>query len=161
VAQFDFDGDGRDELVVTDADGDGRPDFVNDAYFGTAEPCTKSGGHGIYGAPLLVHSLPDGTFTMSDDLSRRWARRECPKAPDAGGEIEPSCQRLWGRSVEEILRVAPTQKGPCGWTSDMLKEFLHRAPPFPPLRAGGPEPLPGARWQRTDALWGEYGQYKD
>jgi hypothetical protein len=186
AAQFDFDEDGRDELVLddsswnngdsrdysvevlratsgavesyavglgfdatTDADGDGRPDFVTTTFFSAPGTC---GGPGrppdILGVPLLIHSLPGGKFTMSDDIARRWAKRECPTAPTAArAGTDPSCARLWGRSVDEIARTVP-EAGPCELNATGVTELVRDPPPFKPLNVDPVAPLPGAKWSR-------------
>ncbi len=194
AAQFDFDGDGRDELVLddlshdngsppfysmevlratgsvvedypvgfhvdqtTDADGDGRPDFVTNTYFSAGGKCAHGIGNAsdILGVPLLVHSLPGGKFTMSDDVARRWAKRECPAAPTAfQSAVDVSCSRLWGRSADDIARNTPDANQDCDLPDD-LREFVRRAPPFKPLNVAPVEPLPGAKWERLDGQYSE------
>jgi hypothetical protein len=194
AAQFDFDGDGRDELLLddmfhdngsppffsmevlrakgsvvedypvgfhvdqtTDADGDGRPDFVTNTYFSAAGKCAHGTGNAadMLGVPLLVHSLPGGTFTMSDDVARRWAKRECPTAPRAlQSTVEVSCSRLWGRAADEIARDAPDATQDCEFPYD-VRAFVRRPPPFQPLSADAAPPLPGAKWERLDGQYSE------
>ncbi len=131
-----------------DADGDGRPDFVDEGYFETTPPC-----FGLYpvarrGVPLLVHGLPNGTFTMSDDTSRRWARAQCPSAP-ATGASEPtvaSCMRLWGKSPPDIARGLSNTPDFCGEPKsserDVTLALVTRTAPFPTLDVNTPPPLP-------------------
>jgi len=128
---FDFDG-------VTDADHDGRPDLIRARYFRAPEPCM-----GLYetyhdGVPLLVHSLANGKFTMSDDTSRQWAKKQCPTpTPPTTDENDmwrvASCRRIWGESVASITKgLSKTEQ--CGGTElDTMKTFLQPALPFKPL----------------------------
>ena len=184
-AAFDFDGVGRDELVIshhrssqsfggdssvaalratsvvepypvgypieamTDADKDGRPDFIA-PFFVTSSPCVGLYETFVSGVPLLVHSLADGTFTMSDETARRWARRECPvapskKIPSSDPEVA-SCKRLWGQSVADITRGLPTEPDFCGDPKSSAKGLTNAlvspVPPFATLDRKTPAPLP-------------------
>lgn len=136
---------------VEDVDGDGRPDFLV-PYSSTAEPCYGLAPTTIYGPLLLVHSLPDGTFTMSDSLCRRWARAECPDAPkaveassspsmDAYGTA--SCARLWGQEPDDIAAPYRTALFFCDQSTqgELIFRFVQPPPPFEPLGTHTPQPL--------------------
>jgi hypothetical protein len=183
-AVYDFDGDGRSEIVTTetewsngggtavrveawrggpkvepypigfpvtgtlDADGDGRPDFVDEGYFETTPPCFGLYPVARHGVPLLVHALPNGTFTMGDETSRRWARTQCPSSPTAGA-AEPTvaaCMRLWGKPPDAIVRGLDPKPDFCGEPKsserDVTAALITRAPPFATLDQATPAPLP-------------------
>jgi hypothetical protein len=182
--QFDYDGDGRQELFVRtshwengggleperyevlratengvepypvgfrytgsiDADEDGRPDLIDADYYGVELPCGLA-GIWIQGPPLLVHSLPGGKFTMSDETSRRWAIGECPRLPPAPW-IEPqpaACARIWGKTVDQVASAELVTRS-CGVDEPGLAaRFLEPEPPFAPLATDTPTPLPSVR----------------
>jgi hypothetical protein len=103
---------------VADADGDDRPDLIFARQFVTGSfECRGPGMHQEFGVPLLVHSLPDGTFSMSDATARRWAFAECPsKNAREGCLSRASCLRLWGEDAAAIdgwAEKEPSCKSPC------------------------------------------------
>jgi hypothetical protein len=169
--QVDYDGDGRDELVladrkwsnggggeedaevlrattsaiepypvgfefdgVVDPDHDGRPDLVRLRYFHAQEPCMGLFPTYHDGVPLLVHSLANGKFSMSDDAARSWAKKQCPTpTPSTSDESDEwraaSCRRIWGESVAAITKGASTVDQ-CGKTElETMRTFLQ--PPLP------------------------------
>jgi hypothetical protein len=182
LTQFDFDGDGRDELVVQthewgngggskddaellravgtsvgdypvgfhftdvlDADGDGRPDLVDGDYFLHDDSECGLYTRQIRGVPLLLHSLADGTFSMSDEVARRWAVTQCPAPPAATGRLDAaaaSCARLWGRSAADIGKSQGTPPPCAGSDPASIEGLVSRAPPFASLALDTPTPLP-------------------
>lgn len=179
-AQYDLDGDGRDELFIAynswfngggnessasvlqstsgrigsypvgfaydrveDADGDGRPDLVNDHFYSAIDTCAGLNEHRIDGPSLLVHALPNGSFTMGDEIARRWAIRECPndpgKPPYAEG-VTAGCARLWGHRPPFATTGTSTS---CDVENpDTLAELVKPNPPFKTLEVDTPKPLP-------------------
>lgn len=177
AGQVDYDGDGRDELVlgdqkwsnggggetnaevlrampwaiepypvgfefdgVVDADHDGRPDLVRERYFEAPEPCMGLFQTYHYGVPLLVHSLANGKFSMSDDTARKWAKQKCPTpSPPQSDEMDEwtvaSCRRIWGEPVASITKgLSTADPSQCGGTElDTMRTFLTPALPFKPL----------------------------
>ena len=175
AGQIDYDGDGRDELVladrqwanggggednaevlratpsaiepypvgfdfdgVVDADHDGRPDLLRARYFDAPEPCMGLFQTYRYGIPLLVHSLANGKFTMSDDAARRWAKQQCPTpSPPTSDETDEwraaSCRRVWGESVASITKGLSTDDQCGGNELDTMRTLLKPALPFKPL----------------------------
>lgn len=105
-------------LDVTDADGDGHVDFLIPAPYTWSEG-TECGQTVIHEPlSLLVHGLPQGGVSTTDDVAVQHLRAWCP---DPSGEPSPRstgagddpvglgivCRRLWGASPEEAL--APLQ----------------------------------------------------
>jgi hypothetical protein len=129
---FDFDG-------VVDADHDGRPDLVRMRYFHAPEPCMGLFQTYYDGVPLLVHSLPDGKFSMSDDVARRWAKKECPTPSPAESDDDneryraASCRRIWGEPVAAITKGLSTIDHCDGNDVDTMRAFLKPDLPFKPL----------------------------
>jgi hypothetical protein len=110
---------------LTDADSAGRPSFISQAFFRTEEPCVGLRPVPRYGVPLLVHALPDGTFSMSDAVARTWALKQCPTPRG-----DPSCARLWGVSVAEIAKAA-SSADVCGTTErEVVTKLVTREPPL-------------------------------
>jgi hypothetical protein len=102
-----------DILDVVDLDGDGRPDLLT---LGPYHPDPAPACEGIDAnprpiVPLVAHSLPDGGFSMTDEVAVKFAAKECSSAPAkievswSGGE-EPlraiRCARLWGASETQV-----------------------------------------------------------
>ena len=176
AAHIDYDGDGRDELVledhewsnggggesnaevlratpsaiepypvgfefdgVVDADHDGRPDLVRARYFEAPVACMGLFPTFHYGVPLLVHSLPNGTFSMSDEAARKWAKQKCPtpSPPQSDDGEEPyraaSCRRIWGESVASITKGLSTTEECDSTDLATMQTFLKPAVPFKPL----------------------------
>jgi hypothetical protein len=138
---FAFDG-------VVDADGDGRPDLLEGAYFhvmcdqGLAPQMTK-------GVAVLHHSLANGTFSMTDDVARRWSVTSCPSAMPSHTEegecaLHASCQRVWGRSPDEIKKWAVSQPACNVFCMDpsMTRELVNQPLPFKGLNVDTPAPFP-------------------
>jgi hypothetical protein len=178
AGQVDYDGDGRDELVlsdrewenggggdwnaevlratptaiepypvgfdydgVVDPDHDGRPDLIRTRYFDAPDPCMGLFQTYHYGIPLLIHSLANGKFSMSDEASRKWAKAQCPTpSPTDADDIDPyrtaSCRRVWGESVASITKGLSTTDQ-CGGTElETMQTFLK--PPLPFKALGDP-----------------------
>jgi hypothetical protein len=68
---------------IRDVDGDGRPDIItHEPYVDSATiNCGSGDGYSVYGPALLVHSLPDGTFSSVDAQAMLFAKRECAVKP--------------------------------------------------------------------------------
>jgi hypothetical protein len=107
---------------IRDVDGDGRPDIITHRpYVGAANfTCGSWDGYSVYGPTLLVHALPDGTFSGADAQAMLFAKRECAAKPSQVivivEEVQPemidfprsaknvACARLWGAD-EQTLRA--------------------------------------------------------
>ena len=115
-----------------DADGDGRIDLTTSTFYSAAEPCVGLYETYRYGVPMLIHSLPNGAFSMSDDVARRWARKKCPDPPTP--TADPSCRRLWGEPVTRITQGLSTVDQ-CGGSSEqeLVAKLVAPDPPFTPL----------------------------
>lgn len=103
------------ELVeIRDEDHDGRPDLVTrGAYAGLYDDCRFD----REAAPALFvhHSLPDGSFSSTDEVARAVLRSACPtRAADLPlwdrAELADDlahalvCARLWGTPADKLLR---------------------------------------------------------
>ncbi|MGZ6068699.1 MAG: FG-GAP repeat domain-containing protein [Polyangiales bacterium] len=184
ISQYDYDGDGRDELLVrttsndekghrsldrmevlragtkgvepypvpfdytdmTDADGDGRPDLVDIGFFTTRAECGFEKIWFMHGPPLLIHTLPNHTFSMADETARAWAVGQCPTLPappfvDAKSAV---CARLWGKSAKDVVDLARIPNVPCKNTIDpkIVLDLVSPKPPFTTLDQATPLPLP-------------------
>lgn len=96
---------------LEDVDSDGIPELVVD-------PHDIQLGNSMYwsGAKrdwsLVAHAKPDGTFSLDDDVAKKYARSLCPARPSlrkalAGGPLcfagVAHCARLWSVDSSEII----------------------------------------------------------
>lgn len=133
---------------VADVDLDGRPDLIDDQTLSTPAGCGPDGGT-LDGPTLVIHSLPDGSFSRDDRIARAFAARQCP-SPPAGltsidGEdglaqawFDVTCARLWGASAESVVQalVVALQR-PGSRLTDTCESFrtlTRAATQHPPLR---------------------------
>jgi hypothetical protein len=107
---------------IRDVDGDGRPDIItHEPYVDSANfTCGSGEPYSVDGPALLVHSLPDGTFSGTDAQAMLFAKRECAVKPSPVilivQDFQPemvdfprsaknvACARLWGAD-EQALRA--------------------------------------------------------
>jgi hypothetical protein len=107
---------------IRDVDGDGRPDIItHEPYADLATiNCGSGDDYPVYGPALLVHSLPDGTFSLADAQAMLFAKQECAVKPSPVilivQDFQPemvdfprsaknvACARLWGAD-EQTLRA--------------------------------------------------------
>jgi len=148
AAQIDYDGDGRDELVLEDhewSNGGGgesnaevlraTPSAIEPYPVGFEFDGVVDADHD--GRP--VHSLPNGTFSMSDEAARKWAKQKCPtpSPPQSDDGEEPyraaSCRRIWGESVASITKGLSTTEECDSTDLATMQTFLKPAVPFKPL----------------------------
>jgi len=98
-------------VALEDADRDGRDDLVLPTAWRFVDGC---GMNGIEheGPRLLAHALPDGSFSTTDDVARRWVTGACEQMPtpgDAARQYEDrdvwrvACARALGASPEHIV----------------------------------------------------------
>lgn len=105
----------RPELVtIRDEDHDGRPDLVTrGAYDGLYDGCRYD--REAVPAIFVHHSLPDGSFSTTDEVARAALRSACPspaaelpvwdRAEDAEDLAHAlMCARLWDTPVDKLLR---------------------------------------------------------
>jgi hypothetical protein len=105
---------------LEDRDNDGRPDIV------TSSPYARSRGGStpVFSPTLIAHALADGSFSTTDAVAERAARKACPTKPALATLRRPSptrqgedarlaCARMWGLSVDAIatqLHLDPVKK---------------------------------------------------
>ena len=97
VANVDLSG------TPVDVDHDGRPDlFTHAGVFvqgGPPDGCEPQ----QYAARFLVHSLADGSFSITDGVAKAYARKRCPAPPAAiDGLEDAACARLWASRPETL-----------------------------------------------------------
>lgn len=158
-SDYDFDGDGEEELIaighdqtkdgprdplayivelkngnaqiyppskdlpifrVEDVDRDGRPDFVSYGPYRARVPARCNGAPSqVVGPAMLVHSLPNGTFSMTDEKALAFAKQHCEKpgftvarddekrVDDDQTFVNIACARLWGMpEAQAVAAVA-------------------------------------------------------
>ena len=135
--------------ATLDADEDGRPDLLQSNYFGTT--CLGLADRPVNGVPILLHSLPNGQFSISDEVARRWAITRCPATPvaqdpsDEACATNLSCQLIWGRSPRATLKALPNVRACAGTCidADNAKQIVSPALPFNALNTNTPKPLVG------------------
>ena len=106
---------------LEDRDHDGRPDLL------TSSPYARSRGGStpVFSPTLVAHSLPDGTFSTTDEVAAAAARVACPRKPPLASVRRPApphreedderlaCARMWGVPVAEIAaRLGLSPKSP-------------------------------------------------
>jgi hypothetical protein len=135
-----------------DVDCDGRPDLVQVDPFDGVINCTSMNHMSVVGLRLAAHSLPDGSFSSSDEVAKLYARSECPARPVLDGSLVEDegdllhavrCARLWGVSTSELEQsirklcrppdpadtCMSRPPGVCVWF-DLAIEWANAAPPF-------------------------------
>jgi hypothetical protein len=101
---------------VEDVDRDGRPDFVSYGPYRARIPARCNGAPAqVVGPAMLVHSLPNGTFSMTDDRAIAFAKQHCEKpgftvardderhVDDDQTFVNIACARLWGMSEAQAV----------------------------------------------------------
>jgi hypothetical protein len=101
---------------VEDVDRDGRPDFISYGPYRARIPARCNGAPAqVVGPAMLVHSLPDGTFSMTDERAIAFAKQHCEKpgfsvarddekrVDDDQTFVNIACARLWGMSEAQAL----------------------------------------------------------
>jgi hypothetical protein len=101
---------------MEDVDRDGRPDFVSYGPYRARIPARCNGEPAqVVGPAMLVHSLPDGTFSMTDDKSMSFVKQHCEKpgftvarddekhVDDDQTFVNIACARLWGMSEAQAV----------------------------------------------------------
>ncbi len=101
-----------------DVDRDGRPDLITYGPYRAHVPgrCNGTPAAAV-GPALLAHSLPDGTFTMTDARALAFAKQACDKpgfavARDDDKRVDDdqtfvnlACARLWGMPDAEAQKL--------------------------------------------------------
>jgi len=97
---------------LEDVDKDGRPDIRTSSPYGGRLRKGQSPDY-VWGPPLVAHSLPDGTFSMTDAVATSAARQVCPEklTPALLAKAVKRSDRVavdedpWGRPSEETTSV--------------------------------------------------------
>jgi hypothetical protein len=90
---------------VTDVTKDGQPDLLVYEYLDGGESCGSGFPRGGDGPKFLVHGLPDGGFSDTDETAVAFARSWCPRAPRAlKTPSDVVCAQLWGESADDLWR---------------------------------------------------------
>ncbi len=126
-------------MSLVDVDNDGRPDFTT-GFFSVDCPGGIAGSYREYGVPLLLHSLPRGDFSETDEAARRFAITQCPSMPAAAKDFtSASCQRLWGRPLAAIGKdLARGDEPSC---AEDARKALAEPLPFKTLDVDTPRPF--------------------
>jgi hypothetical protein len=94
---------------LRDVDGDGRPDAVVAVDLGGFKGCDFCASSNLEES-FVAHALPNGTFSLTDEVAKRYVRARCPAKPRPpfirGGEINHetiACARIWGVPRKTLL----------------------------------------------------------
>ncbi len=133
--------DGIDVASLVDRDGDGRMDIVSAAKF-YGEPAGANGDP-IGNPEVLFHSLPDGTFTPSDEVAASFLRERCPAPPATliadhsdllGAELSVTCATLWGANAADLhARIDAELEGVPERDRAYLADALHASADIEPV----------------------------
>lgn len=140
---------GLDIAAMDDADKDGAPDLVLMPYVGESDNNEAAFPEPVTGPSFLAHTLPDGSFSMTDAVAEAHAKNQCPSRPEklivmdrkrpVQGEERSLrnvvCARVWGASAEEARSAADAQcrkrRGACtDQFRKQLKDWVARKPPL-------------------------------
>ena len=127
---------------VEDVDRDGRPDFISYGPYRARVPARCNGDpQPIVGPAMLVHSLPDGSFSMTDDKAMAFVKQHCDKpgfsvarddekhVDDDQTFVNIACARLWGMSetqaVQAVAQSCTTLRGEATCKEDSLKTCVY------------------------------------
>jgi hypothetical protein len=107
---------------TTDADADGRPDLVTYGPYRSRIPARCNGQASIAQGPaLLLHSKPDGTFSINDDVAMKFAKQACEKpgftvarddekrVDDEQTFVNIACARMWGMPIAQANQAVASQ----------------------------------------------------
>ncbi len=129
---------------VEDVDRDGRLDFVSYGPYRARVPARCNGAPAqVVGPAMLVHSLPNGTFSMTDDRSIAFAKQHCEKpgftvarddekhVDDDQTFVNIACARLWGMSegqaVSAVASSCSAIRGEAGCRDSALTACVYPA----------------------------------
>jgi hypothetical protein len=122
---------------VVDFDGDGRIDLLFQQRTEYGEHCESGFPLGVGSPRYLGHALPDGTYSLDDEVAVAFSRSICPKPPEqVRSSDEIWCARLWGIEEAKLRRrvLAGCAKQECPSTSRTpcthLESFLELDPPL-------------------------------
>lgn len=96
--------------AVRDVDGDGRPDFETYAFYEASTDDMDVTSFFLHGPTFLAHSLPDGSFSLTDDVAMKKLAESCAaavpfaKAKPADLFTTAVCARLSGEPPSAIER---------------------------------------------------------
>ena len=114
--------------AMRDVDGDGRPDLLLKGPFVADAPCTYDGE--LRFAPMqIAHSLPNGEFSLDDNIAKEVVRLQCGPAAT---ELVATNGEGASRNVDErltMLRVTCARMA--GASADELTKRLRQTYPFP------------------------------
>src|SRR5690606_32986696 len=81
---------------LQDVDDDGRPDVIWTTVFGEEPDCGDSAGT-VQTPGFVAHSLPDGSFSLTDPSARHFAAQWCTAPPERLLDVSDIvCGRLYG-----------------------------------------------------------------
>jgi hypothetical protein len=95
---------------VQDVDGDGRFDLLSPGPYNRVTQASALGGtFPAFGGALVMHTLPDGTFSATDAVAKDFLKKECPlQKPPLGPEStfnDILCARAWGASEADVMKA--------------------------------------------------------
>jgi len=129
---------------VEDVDRDGRPDFISYGPYRARVPARCNGAPAqVVGPPMLVHSLPNGTFSMTDARAIEFAKQHCDKpgftvarddekrVDDDQTFVNIACARLWGMSEAQAVSAVASSctaiRGEAGCKESSLTSCVYPA----------------------------------
>ena len=129
---------------VEDVDRDGRPDFVSYGPYRSRIPARCNGAPAqVVGPPLLIHSLANGTFSMTDANAVAFAKQQCDKpgfsvarddekrVDDDQTFVNVACARLWGmpaaQAASAVARSCTAIRGDAGCKESSLLSCVYPA----------------------------------
>lgn len=107
---------------TSDADNDGRPDLVTYGPYRSRIPARCNGQATIAQGPaMLLHSKPDGSFSINDAVALTFAKQACEKpgfsvarddekrVDDEQTFVNIACARMWGMPIAAASQAVASQ----------------------------------------------------